>query len=485
MPARRRSPGSSAPAPPSAPPNTATGYVRLSRAAGTDNLSVPGMVADVERKAAELGARLIGPVHVDNGKSGAIRDRPEFVAWLDDVRECRASVMIPWHTDRLTREGVNAAALILDAQEGKDPTTGAVVRVPARLVDCAGLDSDDREGFRFRFVIGAEVARAERERIKARNVATRERLIAAGRWPGGKLPLGFRAVPAEGGGKRLEVEPAEADAMRDALGAILHGDSVGDVVRRWNAGNGPAPRSASAWSTTTVGQALTTDAAMSLLWSPGERRALLDVLAARASLGMNTGRTPAHLLSGLVVCGGCLRPMYAARRGGRHETRTVYRCDRRDGTCPTPGTSISAPALDEAVSAWFLEGWGRLPYSVERVIVEGADELALAVEAEAAALSAFQSDPSLTNADDYRLAKTRRETLEAAPPSTQRVRMPTGRSYAQEWERAARDAAERRAMLGDVVEAILVYPGRAGRRALDPERWRVVPREESEDFDAP
>lgn len=479
MPPRRRSTGSAAPALPSAPPDTATGYVRLSKAAGTDNLSVPGMVADVERKAVEMGVRLVGPVHVDNGASGAIRNRPEFLAWLDDVRECRAAVMIPWHTDRLTREGINAAALILDAQEGKDPVTGAVVRTPARLVDCAGLDSNDREGFRFRFVIGAEVARAERERIKARNLATRQRLDEADRWPGGQVPLGFRPVPAEDGrGKVLTLDPAESGAMRDALGALLAGDSLGDIVRRWNGGGGPRPRRAAAWSVTTLRQALTTDAAASKLWSPGEWRALEGALDERATTGLNTGGTPAHLLSGLAVCSGCERPLYAARRGGRFAPQsTIYRCDRRDGTCPTPGISVSAPKIDEAVTAWFLDNFGRLPYSVERVVVAGADELAVAETAEREALAAFQADPSLGNAENYRLAKFRREALEAAPPETERVAVPTGRSYAEEWARAD-DVRARRAMLRDVVAYVAVYPGRAGRRELDPARWAVVTHEE-------
>lgn len=475
MPSRRRSAGPAAPALPSAPPDTATGYVRLSRAAGTENLSVPGMVDDVERKAAEMGARLIGPVHVDNGASGAIRNRPEFLAWLDDVRECRAAMMIPWHTDRLTREGINAAALILDAQEGKDPVTGAVVRTPARLVDCAGLDSDDREAFRFRFVIGAEVARAERERIKARNLATRQRLNERGRWPGGQIPLGFRPVPApDGHGKVLDFAPAEVDAMRDALGALLAGGGLGSLVRAWNAGNGPAPRRAAAWSVTTLRQALTSETAQARLWSPGEWRALEQALDERAETGLNTGGTPAHLLSGLAVCSGCKRPLYAARRGGRHTAQsTIYRCDRRDGTCPTPGISISAPQLDKAVTDWFLASFGRLPYSVERVVVAGADDLALAETAERETLAAFQGDPSLGNAENYRLAKFRREALEALPPETERVTVPTGRTYAEEWARAV-DVHARRAKLRDAIAYVAVYPGRAGRRDLDRARFAIV-----------
>ncbi|WP_132197142.1 recombinase family protein [Kribbella orskensis] len=68
--------------------------------------------------------------HVDDGLTGALRNRPEFIAWLDDARECRASTLIAWHVDRMTREGVNVAAAILDVAEGKDPETGKAHPAP-------------------------------------------------------------------------------------------------------------------------------------------------------------------------------------------------------------------------------------------------------------------------------------------------------------------------------------------------------------------
>src|SRR4029079_17356583 len=81
-------------------------------------------------------------VHVDNGKSGAIRNRPEFLAWLDDARKGHVGTLLGSHSDRLTREGVNAAAMVLDVVEGKDPTTGAVVRSPIRPATVYGLDPE-------------------------------------------------------------------------------------------------------------------------------------------------------------------------------------------------------------------------------------------------------------------------------------------------------------------------------------------------------
>lgn len=116
-------------------------YVRLSKLAGDENLSKEGMLADTRAKAIELGLQVVSE-HVDDGLTGALRNRPDFMAWLDDARECRASTLIAWHVDRMTREGVNVAAAILDVAEGKDPETGKLIRHPVRLVDRKGLDSE-------------------------------------------------------------------------------------------------------------------------------------------------------------------------------------------------------------------------------------------------------------------------------------------------------------------------------------------------------
>src|SRR5690348_10382838 len=113
--------------------STASIYVRNSKAIGERNLSQAGMLDDCQALAEQLGLQVVAR-HVDNGKSGAIRDRPEFTAWLDDAREGRAEVLISWAGDRLTREGVNVAGAILDVVEGKDVATGAVVRDPVRFV---------------------------------------------------------------------------------------------------------------------------------------------------------------------------------------------------------------------------------------------------------------------------------------------------------------------------------------------------------------
>lgn len=159
-------------------------YARLSVAADAENVSLDGMVADMRTLAEREGLEVLEPVHVDDGRSGGFRDRDEFTAWLDDARSGRADVLMAYHTDRLTREGLNVAASILDVVEGKNPDTGRPAHRPVRLLDCSGIDSAQGDAFRFRFVMQAEIGRSERERIRQRSRDRARRLSRAGRWGG-------------------------------------------------------------------------------------------------------------------------------------------------------------------------------------------------------------------------------------------------------------------------------------------------------------
>src|SRR4051794_40578829 len=244
---------------PAVPENTCSINVRLSKEARAENLSLEGMMADCERLAEEHGLRVVAR-HIDDGISGAVRNRPGFVAWLNDARECRVDHLIAWHVDRMTREGINVAGQILDTVEGKDPETGRQVRRPVRLLDTKGLDSaGDETSFRFQFVIKAEVARAERERMRDRAKAARRRAILAGRWAGGgQTPYGFQVVDnPEGAGKVLAHHPEEVATIIEATSRVLAGESLTSVCRWLNGPDGRPPRKAKEWSRRTLIQVLT------------------------------------------------------------------------------------------------------------------------------------------------------------------------------------------------------------------------------------
>jgi site-specific DNA recombinase len=492
---------------PAAPTGTASINVRLSKEAREENLSKEGMIEDCRVLAERMGLTVVN-VHIDDGISGSVRNRPGFVAWLNDAREGRVDHLIAWHVDRMTREGVNAAALILDTVEGKDPETGRVIRPPVRLLDTKGLDSaGDETSFRFRFLIAAEVARAERERMRDRSRTARRRAVAERRWPGGPAPFGFRMVPnPDGPGKVLEQVPSEAAFVREAAERLLAGASFYSVVRFANGPDGHPPRRAKHWWAGTLRQTLTgfpvagrvvrfvNGKAEPVLDSAGMPVTIPAILTADESAAVRRlllrtptrkgGRAPARLLSGLLLCASCSRPLRVTRRG---PGEAIYRCQTgaETGTCPRQ-VSISADVVEAHVSDLFLSTWGNSPAYTWRAHVAGEAAIADAEEEIAAALAALNEDPTPDNLTRLQQAKAAREEALAAPQETTARVVPTGRTVRGTWDvYEAQNQAhavdpeqpsgipDQRALLAANYAAILVRPTRRGNR-LDPSRLVVM-----------
>ncbi len=484
---------------PAAPARTASIYVRLSREATDENLSKDGMVEDCLALAERHGLCVDGRIHVDDGISGAVRNRPEFTAWLDDARQLRADTLIAWHVDRMTREGVNVTATIFDALEGKDSDTGKVVRPPVRLLDTKGLDSSgDETAFRFRFVIAAEVARAERERMRDRSRSARRRAVSAGRWPGGPAPFGFRMVDNPNGpGKVLEAVEEEADLIREATARLLAGASFSSVVRFANGPDGHPPRRAKHWWPTTLRQTLTgypitgrvvrflAGEAVPILDAEGQPVTIPAILTPDESAAVRRlllpkptaptgGRAPARLLSGLLLCGTCGRRLRVSGRGdrgrvpGRTEESRVYRCStgKETGTCPRP-VSISAGTLDKYVSDKFLATWGESPAYTRRAEVTGAAAVEKAEAKKAAAVEAIAADPSPENLTRLQEANVDLAAALAVPSEAVVRAVPTGRTVRETWSLS--ELPDQRVLLASNYAAIRVRRGKRSR-AIDPDR---------------
>lgn len=470
-------------------------YVRLSKEAGESNTSRDGMLRDLRTLAEGEGCEVVAE-HVDDGISGAVRDRPEFLAWLDDARTGRAERLFAYHADRLTREGVNAAALVLDVVEGKDPETGRVVRPPVRLTTADGLDSDDADGFRWRFVIAAEVARAERARIQARNSAAQRRLREAGRFRGGSAPYGYRVVPSpDGPGKALDVDPEEARWVRRAADLVLEGASLYSVVQTLRE-EGSTPRRATAWSLPSLRAVLTGEAVLGRAthrgavvrgpdglpetrWPPLLPEA--DALRLRALLapsgsgpGTQRRRRAARLLSGLLRCGSCHGPMRVNVSNGR----VRYVCRARAGdtgrVCPRPVT-ITADLVDRHVEDEFLRRFGRL---AEIRPVESVQEVSEVAQVEAALreVSAQMIEPGadvLALSEQIQALHARRAELAALPTTPRLELLETGRTVREAW--AASDVLGQRDLLLQVLAEPLieVAPGVQRRKGLDPARLSI------------
>jgi len=435
-------------------------------------------------------------LHIDDGKSGGRRDRDGFNAWLNDARTGICDVLVPYHTDRLTREGLNVAAAILDTLEGKDPTTGRIAHRPVRLVDCFGLDSLHGDAFRFRFVIQAEVGRAERERIRQRNRDRARRLHRAGRWTGGETPFGYQAIDnPDGPGKVLTIEPQEAAAIRDAADAILRShapDNPTRVSRRMNHA-GIKPRRAAAWTRKTLIQVLTSDAILGRviehgkplrdeegeyltpfppILTPGQLAALRAALAVKEPNLRKGGRHPTRLLSGLLSCHDCGATLRVDKRAANvRGPEYVYRCNTRGlgGTCGQPVT-VSAVPVEEYVTDLYLSTVGHLPMYRERTTVSGLEEL-LAVEADIKeTLADLATDADADTFARLQRLQTRQRELSGQDMATRTELVPTGQTMAEHWATAMTD--DRRDLLADAFAELTVLPGRRGRKGFDPERLR-------------
>ncbi|QDH92149.1 integrase [Streptomyces phage Dubu] len=477
-------------------------YVRLSKQADDSNLSLDGMVEDVRALCEKEGLEEVA-LHVDDGKSGGFRDRDEFGLWLDDARQGRCEVLVPYHTDRLTREGLNVAAQILDVVEGKDPHTGRQSHKPVRLLDCFGLDSLHGDAFRFRFVIQAEVGRSERERIRERQRARHKRLRRAGRWAGGTPPFGFRVVPnpelgddGKPKGFVLEVVPEEAKHIKEAAYAILRPvepDNLTRVVRRWNH-QGIKPRRAAAWSRVTLRQVLTGDIIMGLATEKGKPlrdadgelqfihpeilppayvHALRKALAVKKPDARKGGRRPARLLSGLLTCHACGAVLQVARRSPNakapKQAEVTYRCPTKanGGICAQP-VSVSAVAIEEHLETRYLATVGDMPYYIERTTVTGLDELAVVDSEIKETLSAMATSADADTFARLQRLQARRQELEDAEPEKRTTLVPTGFTMREHWRDALVD--DRRDLLAQAFECMVLGPGQRGPRGFNPAR---------------
>ncbi|WP_372411084.1 recombinase family protein [Streptomyces luteireticuli] len=179
----------------------------------------------------------------------------------------------------------------------------------------------------------------------------------------------------------------------------------------------------------------------------------------------------ASLLLRVIHCSGCGHRMYLKRH------KNVYECDSySQGTpCPEPST-IRADWVDEYVTAEFLRLVGPVPFTRTREI-PGYDPQP-EIDATTAEFHEHQEQKGRqrskaakaewqrrADALDARLAEL--ETREKTEP--QRIVIPTGRTYADDWTDA--DTIGRRTMLIEAGARLTVRRGsRAGWRRLDTRR---------------
>lgn len=168
----------------------------------------------------------------------------------------------------------------------------------------------------------AVMAQFERELLRERVLAGKARMLAEGRHPGGRALYGFES-------DHVTVNEDEAELLREAVQALDEGKTLSNVVDDWNA-RGLRPGQASHWRVTHLRRILLNERVIPIIGQEAHdrlRRLFTDQERRKG------GRPATYLLSGILSCGRCQRPLYGARRtrrGGVQED--TYRCEAGKGS---------------------------------------------------------------------------------------------------------------------------------------------------------
>jgi site-specific DNA recombinase len=328
---------------------------------------------DAQREAAEAyvasqkgqGWTALEDRYDDGGWSGGNLDRPALARLLGDIEAGRVDCVVVYKIDRLSRSLLDFARLV----ETFDRHSVSLVSVtqPINTADSTG---------RLMLNILLSFAQFERETIADR---TRDKIHAArrrGKYTGGVPVLGYRIAPSEnGGGGNLEIDPGEADMVRQIFRLYLQKQSLSGVVLELERRGWTTKEHRTKTGRQMGGRPFSKSSLHHLLKNPlyigkqrlksevfdGEHDAIIDEVTWRRVQALldssgNGGGGPnrnkyGYLLRGLVRCAACDAAMTTSTSRKGQRVYRYYVCSsaqkRGFGTCPCP--SVAAQKLEAVI----------------------------------------------------------------------------------------------------------------------------------------
>jgi DNA invertase Pin-like site-specific DNA recombinase len=230
------------PTSPADAPARAVIYCRISQDRTGAGLGVDRQRQDCEALAERNGWNVV-ETYVDNDVSAfSGKLRKDYRRMLADLDQGTATVVIVWHTDRLTRSIVELEEYIeLSDRRG----------IATHTVQAGTIDLATPSGRMTARILGA-VARQESEHKGHRVARARQQRALAGEWSGGIRPFGWGVPTGETRtkadrktGEEIEanvldmnqVVPEEAEVLRHWTDTILSGGSIRSLVK-WCADKG-------------------------------------------------------------------------------------------------------------------------------------------------------------------------------------------------------------------------------------------------------
>jgi site-specific DNA recombinase len=407
-------------------------------------------------------------------------ERPELGPWLTEKID-QFDVLVFAKLDRAVRSLNDFVDL--DRMLAHGGTSRLVILDPP-------IDLTDMWGRALAQIL-AVFAELERQMISKRTKEGFDAVISAGRWPGGRVPWGYRKIRIEGkDGWWLIPDEETAEIIRKVVDNIISGSSARAEAQRLMREGVPAPGGQPAWhpgnlarllrSRSLLGQwQMKDDVARDSKGLPIQRAdpvidsatwvRLQETLDANRKPG-NGNRSDGSPLLRVVFCAVCGRPMYITLRpktlkSGKKVYR-YYRCASYNQDVPEPckGSNFNADTLERIISDEFLSRVGDL--EVERKVFQPGEDHAEALETAQAAYNELTEQLSTTRSSSGRKALRERlraldemiEDLEAKPsrPASWAYEG-TGQTHAELWKELS--AQERGAFLRDA--GVEVFVGRA------------------------
>jgi DNA invertase Pin-like site-specific DNA recombinase len=372
----------------SSSPVRAVIYCRISQDRTGAGLGVERQEEDC-RALAERNDWDVVEVYIDNDVSAfSGKLRKDYRRMLADLDEGKATVVIVWHTDRLTRSIVELEEYIeLSDRRG----------IATHTVQAGTIDLATPSGRMTARILGA-VARQESEHKGHRVARARQQKAMAGEWAGGVRPFGWGVPTGETKkkidrktGEEIEVPeldmlkavPEEAEALRLWTDTMLSGGSIRGLVK-WCADKGMMSTRGNPITHTDVREMLMRPRNAGIAVYRGEEvgrgqwepivpeekfRAVVAILK-DPSRTSNAGAQPKWVGSLLHQCGrnGCGEGMTVTQSGGRQYPS--YRC-------PTGhGGGRRAEIVDQYVEDTIVERLSR--DDAEDLLLPGPDDVDVA-----------------------------------------------------------------------------------------------------------
>jgi DNA invertase Pin-like site-specific DNA recombinase len=272
--------------------------------------------------------------------SGVSAKRPIRDQVLAQLR--RGDTLTCWRLDRLGRSMIEVVGIIQDL---------AARRVKFRsLSDNLSIDPDNANPMTtMQLQMLAMFSEYERSVIKERILAGKARMMAEGRHPGGRALFGFEA-------DHVTVNEEQAELLREAVDLVLNkGRTLSHVVDTWNA-QGLRPGDASHWRVTHLRRILLNERVVPIIGQENYDKLVRLFTDQERRKG---GRPAIYLLSGVLTCSRCDRPLYGARirrKGGVQELN--YRCEAGKGSggrhTGCGRTSVAMGRTDDHVREIFI-----------------------------------------------------------------------------------------------------------------------------------